>query len=461
MSNIKNQISKSRGYSLKRGKQKSKSEEESRVKNEINSKSNLKGSSDKVQPVESDRVKIDSSKTKLGKSANSLKDREPQTMEELLAKEGIELRGLRRGDVVEGTVSEIGPKSVYVDIGAKTEGLVVDREYSMAESYIKTLQPGDKVDVYVLTPENESGQIILSLRHASANYIWQQIEEWMTAGEILNLKVKEVNRGGAIVAVIDELTGFVPSSQMSTETSEKLDDLVGKELETKIIDAHRDEGKIILSQKAVSEAGDLIKKREVLQGLKEGQVYQGKVTRIVPFGLFVRLELGKESVGQDKVPMKPSNVEIQKKQGNQKEKEGEEYAPEGLVHISELSWEKVENPEDIAKVGDEVKVAVLQVDPKVGKLSFSIKRLVDDPWKEIEKKYIKDKQVKGEVIDVMPFGVFVKLEPGISGLIHITKLLGQTYKPGDKVDCYVESIDAKGRRLSLDLVLKAKPVGYK
>src|SRR3990170_2892914 len=138
MSNIKNQISKSRGYSLKRGKQKSKSEEESRVKNEINSKN------------------------KLGKSANSLKDREPQTMEELLAREGIELRGLRRGDVVEGTVSEIGPKSVYVDIGAKTEGLVVDREYSMAESYIKTLQPGDKVDVYVLTPENESGHIILS-----------------------------------------------------------------------------------------------------------------------------------------------------------------------------------------------------------------------------------------------------------------------------------------------------------
>ncbi len=402
--------------------------------------------------------------------------REPQTMEELLEMEGVELRGLNRGDVVEGRVSEIGPKSVYIDIGAKTEGLVADREFSMAESYIKTLQPGDKVDAYVLSPENESGQIILSLRQAAADYIWKQVEEWLAASEVLKLKVKEVNRGGAIVEVIDELTGFVPTSQISGELNTKLEELVGKEMEVKIIDASREEAKIILSEKVVSEAEDLAKKRMGLQLLEEGRVYEGEVIRVVPFGLFVRLtSLKKEIVKllkaeegkQDRKKKSARDViAVEDGKGERGKKAGEmdldeELLPEGLVHISELSWEKVDNPEDIAKVGDKVKVMVLQVDPKVGKLSFSMKRLTPDPWEKIKEKYTVDKQVKGVVTEVMPFGVFVKLEPGISGLIHVSKLLGKSLKPGDKVDCYVESIDAEGRRLSLDLVLKAKPIGYK
>jgi ribosomal protein S1 len=387
-----------------------------------------------VGNVAANAAKKASSKSKSGKvSKSSLKtgvvlSAEPQTMEELLAREGMELRGLNRGDIVEGAVTEISHKSLYIDINAKTEGLVLDKEYRLAESYIKTLEPGDKVEAYVVSPENETGQIILSLRHAAQAYIWNQLEAWQTTGEIIKVKVKETNRGGAIVHVVDELDGFVPGSQFSSGLQSQLDKLSNKEIEVKIIDLNRQENKIILSEKAVSEAEDIAKKRAALEQLNAGREYTGTVTRVVPFGIFVKLKTG----------------EI-----------------EGLVHISEMSWEKISDPQDLYKIGDQLQVQILEVNSQIGKLSLSIKHLTPDPWDGIENKYSVDKQIKGEVTEVMSFGIFVLLEPGISGLIHSSKLMGQTYKPGDKVNVYVESIDKHSRRLSLGLVLTAKPVGYK
>jgi len=363
---------------------------------------------------------------------------EPATMEELLALEGIELRNLKRGDVIEGTVTDIGPKSVYMDIGSKTEGLVNDKEYQLAESYIKNLQIGDQVDAYVLSPENETGQIILSLRQAASNYIWNQLELWHTSGEVISVKVKDSNRGGAIVSVIDQLDGFIPSSQFTNELQNKIAQLVNKTIEVKLIDLNREENKIILSEKAVSEAEDIAKKRAALDQLESGQQYTGTVTRVVPFGIFVKIELTAKSA--DVAPFE---------------------GVEGLVHISEMSWEKIGSPQELYKVGDQLPVQIIEVDSKVGKLSLSLKRLTPDPWENIEEKYPVDKQIKGEVTESLPFGIFVRLESGISGLIHASKLLGQTYKSGDKVNVYVESIDKANRRLSLGLVLTAKPVGYK
>ena len=394
----------------------------------------------------SSKSKTDSDDSKSqSNQASNLKNsnktvKEPTTMEELLAMDGVELRGLRKGDIVEGTISEIGPKSVFIDIGAKTEGMVIDREFSMAESYIQTLSIGDKVEAYVLTPENESGQIILSLRNAAAEYLWGMITEWQESGAVVTVKVKDVNRGGAIVGVVDELEGFIPSSQFTSELGDKLSELVGKNIEAKIIDALREEGKIILSEKAVSEAEDLAKKQEALALLDTNSIYNAVITRVVPFGVFATIDL--DQLG------KKNALE-------------EEYAPEGLIHISELSWEKVDDPTQVAQIGDVVKIKVLEVDPKIGKLSLTLKRLSEDPWEKIEDRYPVDKQVSGVVTDILPFGVFVQLESGISGLIHISKLIGRTFEIGDKVECFVESIDVKGRRLSLGLVMTVKPVGYK
>ena len=372
---------------------------------------------------------------------------EPQTMSQLLKQEGVELRNLKRGDVVEGTVTDLGPKSVYVDVGSKTEGLVNDKEYHLAESYIKTLEIGDQVDAYVLTPENETGQIILSLRQAADNFVWIQLEEWHSTGEVLTVKVKETNRGGAVVSVIDQIDGFIPSSQFTGELQNKIDQLINKTVDAKIIDLSRQETKIILSEKAVSEAEDIAKKRAALEQLTVGREYNCTVTRVVPFGIFVRLE-----------SEKAKETDIQKVESN--------VSPpaedvEGLVHISEMSWEKIDNPSELYKLGDNIKVQVLEVQPKVGKLALSVKRLTPDPWESIDVKLPVDKQLLGEVTEVLPFGIFVRLEPGVSGLIHSSKLLGETYNPGDKVNVYIESVDLKNRRISLGLVLTTKPVGYK
>lgn len=370
--------------------------------------------------------------------AGKTKQSEPQTMEELLAQTGAEIKGLRRGDVVEGVITEIKPRSVLIDIGGKTEGLVTDQEFLAAREYIKTLREGDKVEAYVVSPENESGQIILSLRGAANEFNWNKIKEWHEADEILRVKVLEVNRGGAIVNVIDDVTGFVPASQFRQELQDQLEDLDATDLEVKILDFDRQEGKLILSEKSVSEAEDIERKRQLIAMLEEGKVYQGVVSRVVPFGVFVKINL---------------------KNAQTKKKGIEDTELEGLVHISELSWEKVNNPADIAGVGDKVKVKVISADAKLGKLSLSLKQLTPDPWENIEEKYPVDKQVKGKIVRVAPFGVFVELEKGIEGLIHVSKLNPeQEYRPGEEITCFIESVDVKGRRISLSLPVVSAPI---
>lgn len=366
----------------------------------------------------------------------------PQTMDELLAQEGVVLKGIKRGDIVEGTVSQILPNAVFVDIGAKTEGMVVDKEFSAAKEYIKTLHEGDVIESYVLYPENESGQIILSLRNSAQEFNWNQIKVWHETNEILRVRVQEVNRGGAIVTVIDDITGFVPVSQFGEELAEKVSELVGKDIEVRILDFDRKEGKLILSEKNVSEAEDLEKRRALIAALEVGKKYSGVVTRVVPFGVFVQIDTTKGALAK----VMHEGVTL-----------------EGLVHISELAWEKVDDPSHVASVGNTIEVKVISADAPLDKLSLSIKQLSDDPWLEIEKKFPADSQVEGRVTRVVPFGVFVELEKGVEGLIHISKLgsSDQTFEPGKKVKCYIESIDVAGRRISLGLVLTAVPIGYR
>ena len=292
-----------------------------------------------------------------------------------------------------------------------------------------------------MVPENDAGQIILSLRVAAENYNWQRIKEWKDADASIKVKVLDVNRGGAVVGVVDEIQGFIPTSQFNQEWQERLGELVNKEIEVKIVDFDRAESKVILSERNVSEAEDLEKRNKVVSLLQAGGAYEGLVTRVVPFGMFVKLliDLKKlKSIGVTDIDL------------------------EGLVHISELSWEKINDPADFAKVGDKVQIKVISTDSMIGKLSLSIKQLTPDPWAGIVSKYPVDMHVAGKVVRVAPFGVFVELEKGIEGLIHVSKLsIDREYKEGESVDCYIESIDLEGRRISLGLVLTQIPVGYK
>jgi len=373
------------------------------------------------------------SKKRVSSSITSSK-KQPLTMDDLLQKTGYELRGFKRGDSVEGLVTEKTKKAIYIDIGGKTEGMVIDREMKAARDYIKELNVGDKVVAIVTQAENDKGQTILSLKKAAADAIWSEFEEKLKTGETVKVRGLEINKGGLVVEA-KGTQGFIPASQFGARFFGQMDQLINQQLEVKPIEVDREKNRLIFSEKEVSEAGLLAAQAQALKKIETGEVFEGEVTGTMPFGLFVKITIGK----------KEEAIEL-----------------EGLVHISEISWEKVDDPNKLYKKGDKVKVKVLAVDKKSGKLNLSIKLLQPDPWEKIEKKYPNEAKVKGEVTKLAPFGAFVTLEPGIEGLVHISKIpAGQSVKPGEKLDCYIESIDKEGRRLSLGLVLKEKPVGYK
>lgn len=352
-------------------------------------------------------------------------------MEELLKQTPAAFRTFKRGQEIEGIVVEKTKQAIYVDIGGKSEGMVIDREMKAAKDYIDGLKAGDKITAIVTQAENEAGHTLLSLKKAAANSIWRDFEEKGKTGEVLRVTGKEVNRGGLVVE-IRGLAGFIPASQFSATWQGKIDQLINRQIEVKVIEVNRSTNRLIFSEKEVSEAQEIKEQAKALAQVKVGDVYEGAVSGVMSFGLFVKIKVAAEAF------------------------------LEGLVHISEISWEKVENPGDSYKVGDKVEVKVLAIDKKSAKLNFSIKKLLEDPWEKIEAEFPLDSKVKGEVIKVAPFGLFVRLKPGIEALIHVSKVPAEkSFKVGQMVDCFVESVDKATRKMSLGLVLKEKPVGYK
>lgn len=385
--------------------------------------------------VKSASKKTADSKKAAASSVDSKKQvkkvKEPQTMDELLTWSGQKLYGRKVGELVEGIITEKTNRAIYLDIGGKTEGMVIDREMKAARDFIKGLEVGDKITAVVTQSENDRGHPLLSLKKAAMTSVWAEFEEKLKTREIMKVKGREVNRGGLVVEV-KGVQGFIPSSQFGSQFAGKMDELVGKDLEAKLIEVDREKNRLILSEREVSEATLLKEQEKALESIKTGEEFSGEITGVMPFGYFVKI------TGKKKISL------------------------EGLVHISEISWEKVDDPSKYYKQGDKVKVKVLAVEKKSGRLNLSIKQLLPDPWDEIEAKYKPDAKIKGEVVRLAPFGAFVNLGPGIEGLIHISKIPAEhSIKPGDKVDCYIESIDKQQRRISLGLVLTEKPVGYK
>lgn len=359
------------------------------------------------------------------------------SMEELLSETGYQLKAPKQGDVVEGVVTEVNRRMVLIDIGGKTEGMVVDSEYDATKDLIGQLTIGDAVSVYVMSAENDRGQILLSLRKAAVDRKWEQFSEFLQTGKTVSVLGLEVNRGGMIV-LADGIRGFVPSSQFGKSYLGRMEQLLEKDFEVKVIEVDKPKNRLIFSEREVSEAEAIKKKAQALDVIEIGKIYDGVVSGIMPFGVFVTVT----------IPL------------SGKDKEAGEGQVEGLVHISEISWEKVNDPNDYFSQGDRVKVKVLGVDN--GKLNLSVKQLSDDPWKEILTKYEVGTTVQGKVTRVEPFGVFVTLEPGVDGLIHISKIQsGAEPEVGKPIDVVVDSVDVENRRMSLGLVLTEVPVMYK
>jgi ribosomal protein S1 len=349
-------------------------------------------------------------------------EREPLTMEDLLREEEGSVKSLAYGDIVEGVVVRVDPDEVLVDIGAKSEGVISNRELSGRNEAAVTLAPGERVKVYVLQPEDDEGRVILSLRKARAESIWQAVAEKESEGEILDAEVREQNKGGLIVNIMG-LRGFLPSSQVARQFSGNLMELVGTKIPVKILEVNRKRNRLIVSQRAAQDEDRARQREELFEKLKVGDLITGKVSGLTSYGAFVNLG------GAD-----------------------------GLIHISELSWDRINNVSDMLTVGDEVRVKVIKLDPELSRISLSLRQLSDDPWDTIEDRFPPGRVVDGEVTKTKKYGAFLQIADGVEGLLHISELswdhverTEDILKVGEQVKVMVLSADRARRRISLSL----------
>jgi len=355
-----------------------------------------------------------------------------KTMDELVMSLGEEaVFGFKRGQQVEGTIISATNREVLIDIGGKSEGILAAKEQLSSRDLIATMSPGDKIEATVLVPENEQGQVVLSLRKIGGEKRWEELTAKIGSSEEIDAIVVDSNRGGLILD-FSGLRGFLPTSQMSSQERRPAK-LMNKSLKVKVLEADRSSNRLIFSQKSAGiSSEDLDKKKEVLAKITVGDKFSGEITAVMPFGVFVRVE-----------PVEGESIE-------------------GLVHISEMSWEKVEDPNNEQKVGNKVEVVATAVLPEEGKLTLSIKRLKDNPWEEVASRYPKDTKVSGKVTRLTGFGAFVQIDKDVEGLMHISKIPPElNVEVGQEIECTVESIDVVSRRISLAPILTEKPFMYR
>ncbi|WP_069801451.1 30S ribosomal protein S1 [Thermogemmatispora onikobensis] len=341
---------------------------------------------------------------------------------------------LKRGDVVEGEIVRIDQDEILVDIGLKSEGVLSTKELP-ASGYgsLNELKVHDKVLVYVVQPETPDGHAVLSLRKANAERQWRLVEEQYRNNDLIRARVIDYNKGGLIVDV-NGIRGFVPISQIqslkreevaaggeSQETAAKLAGMKDKELQLKIIEINRARNRLILSERQAVQEWRQRRREELLDELKPGEIRKGRVSNLANFGAFV--DLG----GAD-----------------------------GLVHISQLAWSRVNHPSEVLHVGQEVEVQVLSVDKEKKKIALSIKKAEVDPWTTVEQRYSPGQLVTGTITKIAPFGAFARIEDGIEGLIHLSELPpGMDPKTslheGQQLQLRILRIDPERRRLGLSL----------
>lgn len=344
-------------------------------------------------------------------------------MEDYLKKGKLDLRILRPGEVVEGTVLRKRGNELFLDVGSKSEGLISGSELDDGCGTFEKVSVGDSVLARVIQGNSKSGLAILSLKEASGERRWRRLEQVFENQEVLKSKVLDYNSGGVVVDVFEGVEGFLPLSHLDWShfplggKEAILSHLVGKTLLVKIIELDPKSRRVVVSEKEALSDERRARGEKFLSTFEPGARKKGVVTGIVPFGLFVRLE----------------NTNI-----------------EGLVHISEVSWGKVSNLSDIYTIGDEVEVQILSCDAEGEKVSLSIKALKPNPWEKVKEKYSEGDVVSGEVARVTPFGAFIRLEEGIEGLVHVSETEGPL-EPGEKVRAKIISFEPEEQRLGLSI----------
>lgn len=346
-----------------------------------------------------------------------------ESVEEGRAQMEAALEGLKRHSRVVGRVTKVEQDKVYVDIGAKTDGVIPLRELTFrpVSSASEVVSEGDEVEVIVLRPENEQGEAVLSKRRVDEEQAWNRLTEAKETGATVEALVTERVKGGLVVDV--GVRGFIPGSQVAREFIEDLSPFVGQRLPVKVLEVDRGKRNVIVSRRQVIEEEAERAKEEALQNLEVGSVVPGVVKRLTSFGAFV-------DVG----------------------------GVEGLLHVSEMSWGRVKHPSEVVQEGQEIKVKVLKVDPESGRVSLGLRQTLPDPWTEAAAKYKVGQVVSGEVVRVVDFGAFVRLEDGIEGLVHVSQLAphrvekaSDAVKPGQSVQVKVLHVDQERKRISLSI----------
>lgn len=335
-------------------------------------------------------------------------------------------------ELVKGKVISVDKGSVRLDINGMTTGVVRGHELFSESSEFSNVKVGDEVEATIIEQENENGEMELSFRVAGHQIVWNRMLDWQNDGVTIPAKVVNANKGGLMVQV-DALSGFMPVSQLNPDhyprvqggdkgrILEKLKELIGLELQVKVLDADPDDEKLIVSEKEVWED----EQKAVLDSYKIGDEVEGEVSALTSFGAFIKFGEGLE----------------------------------GLVHISEIAWQRIDHPKDVLKVGDRVKAQI--IDLNKSKIYLSIKRLVDDPWKSVKDKYNMGQVVEGAVHKAEAFGLMVKLDNDIHGLAHISELSDDTsydirkmkeeFKVGSTHEFEIISIEPAEHRLGLKL----------
>jgi small subunit ribosomal protein S1 len=360
---------------------------------------------------------------------NGLANSEPVvTMAELL-EQSYDLKEVRRGDILMGTIVHVSPTEILVDIGSKSEGIITGREMErLAREDLEALNEGDEVPVYVVRPEDEEGNTILSLARAQAEKDWLSAQKLYDAGDIYEGVVAGYNKGGLIVN-FGQIRGFVPGSQLAGEQrasgagkDDQWGHLTGEKLRLKIIEMDRRRNRLIFSERAAMDQWRKERKEKLLDSLKEGDILKGRVTSLADFGAFV--DLG----GAD-----------------------------GLIHLSELSWSRVSHPRDLLQVGNELDVYVLNIDIERQRIGLSLKRLQPEPWSQVLDKYEIGQVVEATITKLANFGAFAQIDE-VEGLIHLSELTDvnithprEVVKEGDKVTVKIIRIDPERRRIGLSL----------
>lgn len=333
----------------------------------------------------------------------------------------------QRGAIRPATILQITDDEIIVDMGAKRDGIVTAQDIErLDETFRDSLKVGDKVYVYVINPQDQDGNLIVSINMGLQQQDWEEARRLLDSDEVVEVSVEGYNKGGILVKW-NRLDGFIPSSHMISVSSglqgedrrDAMDGIIKTRLGVKVIEVDQSRRRLIFSEREAQREWRAQQKAKLLSELKEGDIVEGTVTGLRDFGAFVNIG------GAD-----------------------------GLIHVSELAWHRVDHPRDVLNVGDEIKVYVLSLDRKTNRIALSRKRLMNDPWENVMEKYYEGQQVEGSVTNVVDFGAFIALDDGLEGLLHLSEMGDGTLKEphsyvkkGDRLQLRISRLEPEKRRV--------------